>query len=65
MDLELIDAFENGDVELKVYKVGDQIKYWIRCGVAMLEFDETRLVQLLEIIYAFVEDGEDYELSRR
>lgn len=61
MDSELVDCFQNGDVELKIYKIGNEIRYWIRSGAALLEFDEKRLVQLLEIMYAFVEEGEDYD----
>lgn len=64
MDSALIDCFENGDVELRVYQIGNQIRYWIRSGAALLEFDEDRLVRLFEIIYAFVEEGEDYNEYR-
>ena len=60
VDSELIDCFQNGDVELKIYKIGNEIRYWIRSGAALLEFDEKRLVQLLEIMYAFVEEGKEY-----
>lgn len=58
--MELLDAFVNGDVELRVYRVGNDLKYWLRCGAALLEFDEERLVQMLTLLYAFVEEDIDY-----
>lgn len=56
--MELVDGFENGDIELKVYHLSDgSIKYWLRAGVALLELDEDRFVSLVELLQAYVEEG--------
>lgn len=49
---ELIDHLQNGQVSLFVYRYVDPIRnvYRIRAGVAYLEFNESELDELLEIL---------------
>lgn len=60
MDMEFIDGFENGDVELRLYRIGGNIKYWLRAGAAMMEFDTEGLGNLIELLEAFSEEAEKY-----
>ena len=58
--MQLLEGFEHGDVELRVYLLSDGTKrWWIRSGAALLEFDEERLVQLLELLDAYVEETDE------
>lgn len=61
----LLDSFEDNDVELRVYNVNGEIKFWVRAGAALLEFDEDRFISLLEILFAFAEEAPEYELTTK
>lgn len=56
MKLELIDAFQNGQVTLKVYDVNNERKYWLRVGQALLELDNESISHLWELLNAFVDE---------
>lgn len=61
MNLQLVDAFENGSVELRVYEINDEYKFWLRVGVAMLELDVEAVVELVELLNAFVAEAGEME----
>lgn len=56
--MELVEYYANGDIELRVYQVGAEKRWWIKAGVAMLELDEQQLLQFVTLLAAYMEEGE-------
>ncbi len=52
----LIEEFQNGDINLKVYDVDGTKKYWLRAGVALLELNEDNLMEMYTLIRSYVNE---------
>ena len=49
-----VEVFENGDVSLEVHTLADDSQvYWIKAGVAAIQFDFDRFENLLELLNAY------------
>ena len=49
-----VEVFENGDVSLEVHTLADDSQvYWVKAGVAAIQFDFDRFENLLELLNAY------------
>lgn len=51
----LLDEFEFGRINIKVYRVGEDLKFWVRAGAALIELHEDDLFDLKALLDAILE----------
>lgn len=59
-----VDYFENGDVALIVRQIGDGPVFWVKAGVAMIEFREKQWSELRELLTVFWQETDAEELGK-
>ena len=56
--IELVDAWQNGEVELNEYRSDNGEKsWWLKIGLTVSRLDGVTMLQLLELINAFIQEG--------
>lgn len=56
MKHELVEELENGNINIKIYNLGESARYWIRAGQALIELDEQGLDELFVLLSAIYEE---------
>lgn len=59
---DLLLTYECGEVDLRVYKVGDEYRYFIRAGVAGIELTEETLQNLFDVLEGARDDVDFMEV---
>lgn len=56
--IALVDAWQNGEVELNEYENDQGEKsWWLKIGLTISRLDGVTMLQLLELMNAFIKEG--------